>query len=171
MHKETASVFSLIYQSPPTTVLTAPWWGLGSLIEYLNKSRAEKSKEALPRSNAVNPYWLFLHTSLWGPPALPLSSGHPLLRSTLKFCHPITKALPVSPGNSTTWRSAKLWGPGPHCSICRYGWCQISTRYFLKVAHRNCRRRACLAKSAVLFPREQMVMLRTVETGRLQSLV
>lgn len=79
-----------------------------------------------------------LCTFLWGPPAynLLLSSGHPLLQSTLKFCHPITKALPVSPGNSTTWRSAKPWGLGPRYYICRYDWSQASSgRLFAAGTH------------------------------------
>lgn len=51
---------------------------------------------------------------------LSVSSGHPLLRSISKFCPQITRALPVSPDNNTTWRSAKLWGLELHCLICRY---------------------------------------------------
>lgn len=46
--------------------------------------------------------------------------GAPSLQCTLRFCLPTTKAPHVSPCSPTTWKSARPWGLGLFCSICRW---------------------------------------------------
>lgn len=170
------SLFSLWFTKVHTDV------GLDSSLNTWT-NWAEQSKETLPQLKAVHPYWLSLCTFLWGPAAqtLPLFLS---LRSSITTVYievlpPNNRSPPRFPRQQYNLEVSEAMRTGAtllHLQV--YGWSQASTRHLLAGGTHSSRWHVAavedLAKISVLFPREQMVLFRTAETGtapRLQSSV